>query len=106
MWDKKVKKWIQRPVSVKKTNNLSVVLSVCKESHNELNIKNKTLPKNVKLLPVSTTGIADTGCSVMCAGDYMRAKLNVPRQSLLTSNVILRTADGKRLTVLGVIPVV
>ena len=57
MWDKNTKRWIQRPASVKKTNNLSVVLSVCRDSHNELNVKNKSIPGNIKLFPVSTPAL-------------------------------------------------
>ena len=75
---------------------------VCKQSYRDLD--SKVMPNTFVASEVRASGIADTGCSVMCAGDYMRTKLSVPWQSLLTSTVKLQGADGKKLTVLGAIP--
>ena len=51
-------------------------------------------------------GIAETGCSVMFEGDKMYFKLKISKTYLLKTNVTLCTADGKKLTVIGPIPVV
>ena len=102
-WNKQSKKWVQRPGSLKKIDKLSVDIVVCKQSYRDLN--SKVMPNTFVASEVRASGIADTGCSVMCAGDQLRSKLKVPRNSMLKSDITLRTADGKKLTVLGAIPI-
>ena len=59
-----------------------------------------------KSVTVSIDGIADTGYTVLCGGLEVMRKLRIPRSVLISSNITLKTADGKPLTVLGAIPVV
>ena len=43
---------------------------------------------------------------MLCRGLESSKKLSIPKSMLLKSGITMRTADGKPLTVLGVIPVV
>ena len=58
-----------------------------------------------KSVTVSTDGIAYTGCTVMCGGVDNMWKLMIPSSVLVRSDITLRTANGKPVTVLGAIPV-
>ena len=77
-------------------------IQVCKNGSDWLGHPPSTPVADIQ---VDTFGIADTGCSVLCAGDRLRSKLKIPRSCLVKSNITLRTADGKKMTVLGAIPV-
>ena len=58
------------------------------------------------LSSVVMNGVADSGCSIMCSGVQLLHKLGIPRSNLIKSNVSLKVADGRPLTVLGaVVPV-
>ena len=102
-WDKKSKRWIQRPSSLTKTDTLAVQLSTSR--HDISQLSNRQLPESVQQVMIDVKGIADTGCSTLCAGDNIRSKLRIPRSCLMSSSVTLRTADGKKLTVMGALPV-
>ena len=90
---------------MKKTDNLEAQLAVCKTSYLELNKTQGSGLGAVKFKPVQASGVADTGCSVICAGEQSRSKLGIPRKFLLRSNITLKTADGKKMTVCGAAPV-
>ena len=77
-------------------------IQVCKNGSDWLGHPPSTPVADIQ---VDTFGIADTGCSVLCAGDRLRSKLKIPRSCLVKSNITLRTADGKKMTVLVAIPV-
>ena len=49
---------------------------------------------------------ADTGASVCCSGTDMLQSLGINKKDLLETEVNLFAADRKRLTILGVIPVI
>ena len=100
-WDKKSKRWIQRPSSLTKTDSLVVNANICKDDIKQLS--KQPLPETIRDSKIEVNGIADTGCSILCAGDNIRSKLGVPRSCLLNSSVTLRTADGKKMTVIGAI---
>ena len=103
IYDKQSKKWIQRSLKNKKVHVLALQLETCKESLKEF----KMLRENRagKLSDVMIQGIADTGCSIMCSGLQLCHRLGVPLSSLLKSNVSLKVADGRALTVVGAVPV-
>ena len=103
VYDKRSKRWIQRSLKNKKVHVLALQLETCKESLKEF----KMLKDNQaeKLSGVLIQGIADTGCSIMCSGVQLCHRLGVPRSSLVKSNVSLKVADGRALTVLGAVPV-
>ena len=102
-WDKKSKRWIQRPSTFTKTDSLLVNIDICRKDLAQLS--RQLLPRTVRSSKIEVNGVADTGCSILCAGDNIRSKLGIPRSCLMNSNVTLRTADGKKMTVLGAIPV-
>ena len=56
-------------------------------------------PKSAKHI-----GLADTGASVTCAGPSLLGKLNMKHENLCPTNTVIRVANGKQLTVLGMIP--
>ena len=77
-------------------------MQVCSESHADL----KQTPRlNIFRPPITSYGVADTGCSTLCAGPFILRKLGLKRKDLLKSYISLKVADGRRLTVLGAIPV-
>ena len=102
VYNKKRKKWVQRASTDRELNQLPVVMQVCSESHAELS---QAPSLNVHRPPITSYGVADTGCSTLCAGPDILKKLGVKRQELLKSNISLKVADGRKLTVLGAIPV-
>ena len=51
------------------------------------------------------SAISDTGASVDCAGAEILRILGIKRRQLFQTNVMLRTTNGKGMTVLGVLPV-
>ena len=111
VYDNLKKKWVQKKLSDKRVNKVPVMISVCTESYNSLKEQTKeksaSTPFNEK--PCYQTiqeGVADTGCSTVCAGTDLIAKLGLKQSDLLKSNMILRVADGRRLTVVGAIPVI
>ena len=96
-WDKKSKRWTQRPSSLTKTDSLEVSVSICRDDMAQLS--KQQLSRTVRNSKIVVNSIADTGCSILCAGDNIRSKLGIPRSCLLNSNVTLRTAEGKKMTV-------
>ena len=48
------------------------------------------------------SAISDTGASVDCAGAKILRSLGIKRRQLFQTNVMLRTTNGKGMTVLGV----
>ena len=111
VYDNLKKKWVQKNLSDKRVNKLAVMISVCTESYAALKKqaagKHASAPLGNKQHPqVLQEGIADTGCSTVCAGTDLIGKLGVKRSDLLESSMTLRVADGRRLSVVGAIPVI
>ena len=50
-------------------------------------------------------GLADTGASVTCGGAHLLDLLGIKREELIQSKVVIRAANGQKLTLLGVVPV-
>ena len=105
VYDRIKKRWTQRHSSDKGSNKLPVVIQICSESYTDLQPKSdKSEIKNEA--PAITQGIADTGCSTLCAGPDICRKLGIRVKDLLKSNITLKVADGRELTVKGAIPVI
>ena len=62
-WDKKSKRWIQRPSSLTKTDSLMVNVNICKDDMKQLS--KQPLPETVQNSKIEVNGIADTGCSIL-----------------------------------------
>ena len=103
VYDKWSKKWVQRSLRNKKIHTLPLLLEMCKQSLNSF--KMAGVRQTEKLYDVLMEGIADTGCSIMCLGLHMCHKFGVKQSGLLKTNVSLKVADGRALTVLGALPV-
>ena len=103
-YDKRSRKWTQRSLKDKKVNMLPIRLEVCRDSLEEFKVNGKE--SNINNLSAAVLdGIADTGCSIMCAGRQICYKLGYSVSDLIKSNVTLKVADGRQLTILGAVPV-
>ena len=103
VYDRRSRRWVQRSLKDKKIHILPVQLEVCRASL--AGFKANKIQNWNKLAEGSFDGIADTGCSIMCAGVQACHKLGVPISGLMKSNVTLKVADGRKLTILGAVPV-
>ena len=74
---------------------------VFKQSYETLS--SEAFPNAIMASDIRTSGITDTGFSVMSKGDQIRSILKVPKYSLLKTNVTY--GRWEKLTVMGVIPV-
>ena len=54
----------------------------------------------------TTSGTADTGATICCTGVEILPKLGIQKSDLLRTRVDLYVADKRKLTILGVIPVI
>ena len=104
-------RFLPQNLSEKRVNRLPVMISVCSEIYNSLKKQTAGAQANTPLCirnpaQVLQEGIADTGCSTVCAGTDLIGKLGIKRSDLLESSMILRVADGRRLSVVGAIPVI
>ena len=100
-YNKRTKKWVHSTSKDKQLQKAPIVMKICEDSWSQLG---SNRPAPVKVDPVVVEGIADTGCTVLCAGLDFCKKLNLKTSQLLKSNVSLRVADGRKLTVLGAVP--
>ena len=89
----------------KRMRNLQVGIMVDKEQYQELaGVKAPGTDSQHK--EVKKSGVADTGASVCCSGTDMLNVLGVSKADLMKTDVCLYAADRKKLTILGVLPVV
>ena len=104
VWDNMLHKWVQKQCLGRSTIELAVKVSVCWESMQKLK---KSSSKNPRFAgkTIAVKGIVDTGCSVLCSGEDMINKLSLSKSDLLRSDVTLRVADTRKLTILGALPV-
>ena len=105
VYDKKCRRWIQKKSSDKRADKLPVMMSICKDSYIQLNKGGSKAADSISGLQASVEGVADTGCSTLCAGPDICKKLGIKQKDLIKSDIFLRVADGRRLTVIGAIPV-
>ena len=86
------------------SNRLTVQISICWESLQDLKGKS-----NMNTRPPTKTatndGIADTGCSILCEGENLRKESGIDKSMLLRSNLSLGVADGRKLTIIGALPI-
>ena len=91
--------------SGKRMKSLPVELRVDKEGYQDLS--GTCAPGKVDHRRVTKcSSIADTGASVCCSGSDVLQSLGVHKDDLLETEVNLYAADRKKLTVMGVLPVV
>ena len=100
VYDKFRKRWVQRHTKDVGVDRLGVRVQVCTDSYKQLQRKQAVRPLR-STSPINISGIADTGCSTLCAGPDVCRKLGVPVSSLLESSITLKVADGRKLTILG-----
>ena len=104
VYDKRSKRWVQRSLRNEKIHKMGLHLKVCKDSLTEF--KQRSNQRGVNdMSEAFIDGVADTGCSIMCAGVQACHMLNFPVVNLLQSDVTLKVADGRELTVMGAVPV-
>ena len=53
----------------------------------------------------STPGTGDTGATICCTGISMLGKLGIRGYNLLKTSIVLKMADRRVVTILGVVPV-
>ena len=102
VYEKRSKRWIQRTVKRLKIHKMELQLKVCKDSVKEFKYINVQATKMNKEIAIE--GSEDTSCSIVYAGVQICHKLGFPIAALVKSNVTLKVADGRELTVLEVVP--
>lgn len=104
LYDRKFKRWVQRPESMSKMDKVSVTVEVAWEAYKSLK---KPIPKE-EIVRKSTTasieGVADTGCTTLSSSPELIRKLRILASALMQPDITLRTADRTQLTILGTIP--
>ena len=98
-YNKQTGKWVQKPLS-KGIKKVPLQLDVCDKSYSAPGLRHRLRTK-----PANIEGVPDTGCSVLCGGPDLCKKFDVKTSQLLRPNITLRVADGKKLTILGSLPV-
>ena len=97
---KYVSTWTDKRMKV-----LQVGVSVDREQYQELSgIKSPEEDHQPKVAKQS--GVADTGASVCCSGTDVLHSMGVTQQDLLQTDVCLYAANRKKLTILGMLPVI
>ena len=103
-YDRKSRRLVQRLANRSKVDMVPVTVEVSWESYQALGYQ---LPKSEvqnRSTRVQSSGVADTGCTVLCLGPELMRKLMIPKSDLASLDITLRAADGRPLTVLGAIP--
>jgi hypothetical protein len=99
MYDKKSRRWVQRPNTRSKVDMVPVTVAVSWESYKDLG---RPVPKPEMLsksAEVQTTGVADTGCTVLCAGLEMMRKLRIPQSVLGAIPVVIAVTGSESNTI-------
>ena len=94
-------------MSCETTTKLPVTITVDVASHSALhNINLHDVTNTFKHKAPTTQGVADTGATVVCAGPNRMSAMEIDRSALLPAKLIMRTADNRKLSVLGALPVI
>ena len=104
VFDKHNKKWKESP-NDESSNQIHVIIKPQLDQWEQLHPDPKSIPDKARAKQTKSTGIADTGASVLCAGISLMRQLGLAEKSLCPTKTIIRVANSEPLTVLGMIPV-
>ena len=104
-FDRKKGKYIQTPLP--KPVQMLISVRFAPEQHSKLcmDTNKKDTVANKENVKTDILAVPDTGASVNCTGVNILGILGIRKRHLFQTNVILRTANRKTMTVLGVVPV-
>jgi len=102
-YNKKLGNWVSKEKEEKE--NLPVSLEVCHSSLVTLSKKYKKQEIKSNYNTHKATSLADTGATVTCGGLDILKGLGMKQEALLPTKVVLRAANGQKLTTLGTVPV-
>ena len=102
-YNKKLGDWVSKEKEEKE--NLPVSMEVCHSSLVTLSKKYKKQEIKSSYNTHKATSLADTGATVTCGGLDILKGLGMKQEALLPTKVVLRAANGQKLTTLGTVPV-
>ena len=100
-FDKNNNKWVERAKN-ENGNNLHIIVKPELKYWPELDVNSTNHPTTVS--SSKTTGVADTGASVTCAGVGLLKKLGLKSENLCPTNIVIRTANRTPMSILGMFP--
>ena len=104
VFEEATKTWKNKPCD-ESSNQLHVIIKPQTHYWKSLHPHPNTIPAKNVTKATKSTGIADTGASVTCAGKNIMRRMGLEEKHLIPTTTIIRVASQAKLTVLGMIPV-
>ena len=97
VFDKRSKKWKAKPCD-ESSNQLLVLIKPQLEHWSQLHTTPTDIPNKARTRQTKSTGLANTGASVVCAGASMMRQLGLEEKHLCPGTTVIRVASQEKLT--------
>ena len=87
------------------SNQLHVLLKPMLDQWAQLHPNPACTPAKSKMKKTQSTGIADTGASMLCSGMNLMRQLGLDEHNLIPTKTLIRAANDAKLSVIGMVPV-
>ena len=87
------------------SNQLHVLLKPMLDQWAQLHPNPACTPAKSKMKKTQSTGIADTGASMLCSGMNLMRQLGLDEHNLIPTKILIRAANDAKLSVIGMVPV-